>query len=169
LDQSIMRVDPDVVAQRAASLPWVAGARVRLELPDKVIIDLTERSPVAVWERSDGQVLVDAGGTVMLAGNIADLPHVQTTGELPAVGAQLDPLDVAAVVAIDQALATTLGTLTMSDAEDFTATLTDSRVIAFGDAQHMPAKLAALGALAERTDLDWTFLDLSEPDRPYFR
>lgn len=43
----LLTVDPDRVAARLATHPWIASARVRRELPSMLAIDVTERQAVA--------------------------------------------------------------------------------------------------------------------------
>lgn len=57
--------DVDVAALRAElrSLPWVKDARVSLQLPHTLAIDIVERTPHAVLEKADRLMLIDASGT----------------------------------------------------------------------------------------------------------
>jgi cell division protein FtsQ len=43
----LLAVDPDVVATRVATHPWILAARVQRELPSTLVIDVTERRAVA--------------------------------------------------------------------------------------------------------------------------
>jgi len=54
----------DVAALRAElmTLPWVKDARVSIQLPHTLAIDIVERTPHAVLEKPDRLVLIDAGG-----------------------------------------------------------------------------------------------------------
>lgn len=56
--------DVDVAALRAdlMQLPWVKDARVSLQLPHTLAIDIVERTPHAVLEKPDRLVLIDAAG-----------------------------------------------------------------------------------------------------------
>jgi cell division protein FtsQ len=56
--------DVDVAALRAElrDLPWVRDARVSLQLPHTLAIDIVERTPHAVLEKADRLVLIDASG-----------------------------------------------------------------------------------------------------------
>jgi hypothetical protein len=47
LGDRLLAVDPDLVAARLTSHPWVVSARVRRELPSTLTIDVTERRAVA--------------------------------------------------------------------------------------------------------------------------
>jgi len=56
--------DVDVAALRAEllTLPWVKDARVSIQLPHTLAIDIVERTPHAVLERPDRLMLIDANG-----------------------------------------------------------------------------------------------------------
>ena len=56
--------DVDVVGLRAAikRLDWVQDARVSVQLPDTVAIDIVEREPHALLEKADGLVVIDKTG-----------------------------------------------------------------------------------------------------------
>jgi cell division protein FtsQ len=62
--QSRAMPDVDVAALRAElkTLPWVKDARVSLQLPHTLAIDIVERTPHAVLEKPDRLVLIDASG-----------------------------------------------------------------------------------------------------------
>ncbi|WP_086616979.1 cell division protein FtsQ/DivIB [Erythrobacter tepidarius] len=62
--QSRAMPEVDVAALRAElkTLPWVKDARVSLQLPHTLAIDIVERTPHAVLEKPDRLVLIDAGG-----------------------------------------------------------------------------------------------------------
>jgi cell division protein FtsQ len=169
LDRSIFRVDPDTAAIEIARLPWVAGASVRLETPDSLIVTLTERVPAAVWTDGQQSVLVDADGQVLFIGDDLALPRLAVTDPPPMPGEAVEARDVAAVAAIDAAFGDSLAVLRWSNDIGFSATLTDERVVVFGDAERTPLKVAALAAFVGHADVAWTVLDLSDPDRPYFR
>lgn len=51
-----------VRAQLISELPWVKDARVSVQLPHTLAIDIVERTPHAVLEKPDRLVLIDAGG-----------------------------------------------------------------------------------------------------------
>jgi cell division protein FtsQ len=57
--------DVDVAALRAEllALPWVKDARVSIQLPHTLAIDIVERTPHAVLEKADRLMLIDATGT----------------------------------------------------------------------------------------------------------
>ncbi|MBI1205699.1 MAG: FtsQ-type POTRA domain-containing protein [Azospirillum sp.] len=46
-------------------LPWVAAATVERRLPDTIYVRLTERRPMALWQREHKLVLIDREGNVL--------------------------------------------------------------------------------------------------------
>jgi cell division protein FtsQ len=57
----LLAVDPDAVAARLATHPWIASARVRRELPSTLQIDVTERHAAATALMGALYLLDDAG------------------------------------------------------------------------------------------------------------
>ncbi len=61
----IFAIDPAVTKRRLETLPWVRAASVERRLPDTLYIRLTERQPLALWQRQGKHVLVDREGAVI--------------------------------------------------------------------------------------------------------
>jgi len=59
---SIFYVNPGEVEEAIMRLPSVRDADVRCQLPGTVVIQVTERIPVAIWQSQDVQYWVDADG-----------------------------------------------------------------------------------------------------------
>lgn len=62
-NQSMPAVDIAKLRTELLALPWVADARVSIQLPHTLAIDIVERKPHAVLEKADRLVLIDASGT----------------------------------------------------------------------------------------------------------
>jgi cell division protein FtsQ len=60
--------DVDIAALRAElmELPWVLDARVSRQLPDTLAIDIVERTPRAVLQKSDRLMLIDRSGVELV-------------------------------------------------------------------------------------------------------
>jgi cell division protein FtsQ len=56
----------EAARQRIAHLPWVQDASVERRLPDTIVVKLTERSAIAVWQNAGRFVLIDAKGNVVV-------------------------------------------------------------------------------------------------------
>lgn len=62
----ILGVDLDGVQSRLSSISWVKSVHVRRVLPDRLIVSLNERLPVALWvEAPGGPAVIDAEGVVL--------------------------------------------------------------------------------------------------------
>ena len=61
-DRSMMQVDIDQVRSDLMDNGWIKDARISRRLPDRLVVDIIEREPAAVWQR-DGQLsLIDKTG-----------------------------------------------------------------------------------------------------------
>lgn len=61
----ILGFDPDEVKGRVEALPWVRTASVQRLLPDTVIVHITERPPLALWQNEGRFSLIDHDGVVI--------------------------------------------------------------------------------------------------------
>ncbi|MEM9310718.1 MAG: FtsQ-type POTRA domain-containing protein [Pseudomonadota bacterium] len=61
-DRPMTEVDIDQLRDDIRGLDWVEDARVSIELPDTLAIDIVERVPHAVLEKPDRLVLIDKSG-----------------------------------------------------------------------------------------------------------
>lgn len=61
-DQPMPDVDIAALRDDLRALPWVKDARVSIQLPHTLAIDIVERTPHAVLEKPDRLVLIDATG-----------------------------------------------------------------------------------------------------------
>jgi cell division protein FtsQ len=62
---SIVTLDVTAARARIESLPWVKEATLRKVYPDKLLIEIKERRPFAVWQREGGFVLIEEGGRII--------------------------------------------------------------------------------------------------------
>jgi cell division protein FtsQ len=61
-NQAMPQVDVAKLRAELRALPWVKDARVSIQLPHTLAIDIVEREPHAVLEKADRLMLIDAGG-----------------------------------------------------------------------------------------------------------
>ncbi|GIX18932.1 MAG: hypothetical protein KatS3mg120_0608 [Erythrobacter sp.] len=61
-DLAMPAVDIHALRAELRTLPWVKDARVSLQLPHTLVIDIVERTPHAVLARPDRLMLIDASG-----------------------------------------------------------------------------------------------------------
>ena len=75
LGEPVLIVDTTAAEAALESLPWIERAFVSTDFPDRVLIDVRERQPLATFEGSDGRYrVIDRDGYVLdvLAGRPAD-------------------------------------------------------------------------------------------------
>ncbi len=169
MGQSVFTVDTGVVAQRVAEHPAVASADVRAELPDKIVVKVTERIPVLVWQTGDQAVLVDQHGGVIGTGDDKSLPHIiQTTGTSPIPGDHVPADIVQAATYLTKELGSTLTALGYDANTGITAQLTGGRTVVLGSGDRIPLKLSVMSAALKMTE-KWSRLDVREPDRPFYQ
>ncbi len=58
--------------ERIEKLSWVEHATVERRLPDRVVVQVQERRPFAVWQSQGRFVLIDRAGQVVTDSNVAD-------------------------------------------------------------------------------------------------
>lgn len=68
--QSIFDLNLDDLKSRIELLPWIKSARVERRYPHTVYIFLTERLPVAIWQRHSKLSVVDAEGKILESSNL---------------------------------------------------------------------------------------------------
>lgn len=73
-DRSMAAVDVAEVRRELLGYGWVADARVSRRLPDTLVIDLVERSPVAVWQDRGRYTLIDGNGRLLPGVDPASVP-----------------------------------------------------------------------------------------------
>lgn len=65
MDRSMLAVDLVALRQRVMTLGWVQDARVTRRLPGTLVINIVERTPVAVWQHGGKLSLIDVNGVVL--------------------------------------------------------------------------------------------------------
>jgi cell division protein FtsQ len=65
LDKSILRVPLDARRKEIESIPWVQEAAVQRTLPDRIRVELLERTPVAFLRTGNELQLVDGSGVLL--------------------------------------------------------------------------------------------------------
>lgn len=80
----ILTADLDAAARRLEQIPWVEAARVSMHFPNRVTIEIAERTPVASYRGADGQFrVVDADAFVVAVLPNQPLDYPPITGVLP--------------------------------------------------------------------------------------
>jgi cell division protein FtsQ len=147
----LLQVDVDAAAARVRRVPQVASAQVSRGWPDRVVVTVTERVPVAVVERDGQQWLVDAGGVPF-----ATVSGAPPRGVVPVDVADPGPRDPAtkaaltAVAALPRSLRPPVRAVHATSGADVTLALADGTTVVWGDAAGSRQKAAALGALLDQ-------------------
>jgi cell division protein FtsQ len=88
-NQSVLRVALDARRSAIEQIPWVESASVQRILPNRIRVELTERTPVAFARNGNELALIDAHGVILerphgedlrfpiVSGVSEDLPHDQ--------------------------------------------------------------------------------------------
>jgi len=66
----ILAYDLDGARQRVESLPWISSAIVERMLPNTILLSVTERRPVALWQRNGSFEIIDSTGKIILGQSI---------------------------------------------------------------------------------------------------
>lgn len=78
--RSVLRVPLDQRRSELEQLPWVESANVARILPDKLKVDITERTPVAFLRNGNEVALIDAHGVILDRPEGEDLHFPIVTG-----------------------------------------------------------------------------------------
>ena len=91
-NEPLMGLDLQAVRRNVEQVGWVKSAKVVRLFPDTVVIAVTQRQTLAVWQHAGHTVVVDGDGVVIPEadpGRFPDLPLIVGDGANDAVGAIL--------------------------------------------------------------------------------
>ncbi|HET9142894.1 cell division protein FtsQ/DivIB [Actinophytocola sp.] len=159
----LLRLDTEGVHARVARMPKVFAVRVSRSFPSTVVIEVTERSPVAVVSGSDGTHLVDRTGMDYDVVRTAPpgLPKLTVGSARPD-----DPATTAALAvleAIPHQLQAQVVEVTAKTPGNVQLILGDGRLVKWGGADESERKAAVLGALLTR---EGKVYDVATPSFP---
>lgn len=92
---ALLGIDVAAARERLEAINWVRSAVIERRLPHTLYVRIEERQPMALWQRGEKLVLVDAEGVVILRDNIAAFGHLpvlvgdEAPNEAPALLAML--------------------------------------------------------------------------------
>ncbi len=75
-NRSMASVDLQALRRDLMKYGWVQDARVSRRLPDTLVIDIVERTPVAVWQNQQKLSLIDVNGVVLEPVTLATMPDL---------------------------------------------------------------------------------------------
>lgn len=173
--ESIWFVDTAQIVARLGESAYVERARARVELPGRLVIDVTERRPEVRWRAGGVNFLVTGDGRVLGAEQTAALTGTLVIEDRS--GRQLKPNDSvdADALKLSQLIAVRLpaeaGITPAGIVWDISTgvfiTTADGRTIVFGRAEQFDRKLAILDLLL-KDGTGFSYLDL-RPATPYYR
>lgn len=151
-NHSVLRVPLDERRHAIADIPWVEQATVERLLPNRIRVELTERTPVAFLRLGSDLALVDAYGVVLerplgaefhfpvVAGITEAMPREQREQRTQLYTQFLREIEVARAGAADR-----VSEVDLSDLKDLRATLTVMGTLARGRAGDQEAVLVHFG------------------------
>lgn len=72
----ILAIDIEAARQRLLALPWIREASVERLLPDTVVVRITEREPLALWQNQGAFALIDRQGEVIQRSGLGRFAHL---------------------------------------------------------------------------------------------
>ena len=161
----LARIDLDAIEARVEGLAAVESVEVSRGWPDQVLIDVTERTPVAAVQWEGRWRGLDESGVLFreFDGRPPELPVVQMRASTP-VEALAEGAAVVSTLPDD-----ILGRVEAFDVrsiDDITFRLRSGARVVWGSAEYSDAKAEVLGILLER---DAATYDVSAPGRPTTR
>jgi cell division protein FtsQ len=105
-DRSVVRVPLDARRSQLEQIPWVESATVQRILPNRIRVELTERTPVAFARNGNELALIDAHGVVLdrpqgedlqfpiVSGVSEDLPREQREKRMQIYGEFMKDVDL---------------------------------------------------------------------------
>lgn len=173
LGTSTLRLPLGEARERVEALPLVASAEVRRLDPLTVLVEVTERRPVAVVRRGEAAVLVDGEGVVVADGAEPGLPTIELgAGELPSPGEDVDAAPAAAnahaaMAALPGPVRSLVEVYEADEPDQLRLKLRTGTVVVFGRADQVDEKARALGAVLEDLgDTAVAEIDVRAPSRP---
>lgn len=155
----LLVLDTEEIADRVRQLPRVGSVEVRRSFPATIEIEVTERTPVAVVIGPDGAHLLDGGGTDYSVHKAAPpgLPILEAANEQSARAA------TTVLAALPSPLSGQIAAVSAQSPGNIRLTLTDGRLIKWGNPEHSQRKAAVLGPLLTRPGKTY---DVTAPDFP---
>ena len=88
--QSIFDVNLGIARARLMGLPWVKSAQVTRRYPGSIIVDLTEKTPFALWQSVKGLYVITRSGAPIVEATPQQFPKLPVfVGGRPVGGANL--------------------------------------------------------------------------------
>lgn len=178
LGSPLVTLDTGAAETALESIAWIDDAMVRRSWRGTVVVEVTERRPVAIaLTQPDRWVLVDPHGRVLSEplANPPDLPRLSGLRAAPEIGGFMDA-DSGAALAVVQALPPSLHERVYGVWRDSRGELQigvdEGATILFGDDDRLRAKVVAAATMLDHLALEGVepvHLDVSVPNLPVVR
>lgn len=168
---AMMDVSPGQAENQLETLPWVEQATVTREWPDRVRVELVDRTPVAQVVSGSSFALVDAGGRVLETGvaRATDLPLLQGR-RATAPGTRMTSIEplLDTASAIPAEYHRKISGISLTDDGSVALTMHGNGVVTLGGSDRFAAKFASLTAVIDHLGSlgDGCTLDVSVPTSP---
>ncbi len=165
---SLLMVDAEKARARISEIPWVSDVTVKKLYPNRIVVELTERRPFALWQ-DDGKVkVVDKSGTVT-----SEVIETRNAG-LPLVVGQGANLRVTEAIALMESAPSIRGRIraaVLVAQRRWNLVTTDGIEILLPEegAEQALARVAQLQDAKKLLDRDLVVVDLRVPDRLFVR
>lgn len=165
IGRSLLRLDPGTIRARVAALPAVRSVTVDRDWPHRLVITVTERSPVAAVATTGGVELVDAAGVAFAtqAQPPAGLLPLELGAAVPGPGDADAQAALAVWAELPQPLRRNVSGISAPSPVDVTIHLAGRRTVVWGDPGEAARKLVVLRALMLTKASRY---DVSTPDVP---
>ena len=166
---NVVHVDQAAVVARLEQDPWIAQASVHVELPDTLVLEITERRPVGVIDAMGDRAILASDATLLPTtwGIPDDLPAVRAALGAPTQEQRTAAADL--LTALDPVVVKRVTTISVGQDGLVTLTLTSGVTVVAGQEGDEGAKAEALRAVlrwAASKNLDLTSVDISAPTAP---
>lgn len=165
------------------AFPMISHASVSRSLPDTLVIQITERQPILIWQMGNQAWSVDASGVLIAQAQepqalpvVRDEHTLDATGKPFAPGGKIDPALVKMARQLLERLPRELGisnfSLRNTSAYGMVVVSADGWQARFGDPQDLETKIQMLGAIlhiAQQRQQPLALVDLRFGFYPYYR
>lgn len=169
---NVFWINPQTVEARIAALPIIKAVDVKVELPNRLIIRVVERQPVAVWQAGDRQLLVDLEGVLFeVRGDASKAIVIRDLRGTPLQpGNAVDPEAVYTALELSRLLPEQR-VFDWHPGAGLSFVTEEGWRVQIGDRQKLPLKVLIYRRFREQLAplRQVAFLDLSVPERPYYR
>jgi len=148
--EPILTADLNAAEKKLLAIPWVRQARVSMHLPDRVTIEVVERSPIAFFRSVDGfNRVIDRDGRVLdvIEGDPTDYTRIIGTGPNISAGQTVEQpfLGSAELInALPVDLRARLLTVSVSPEGEVSLALTNDVEVLFGRPDDFQVKLVGV-------------------------